>query len=161
MRTFGVAAILAALTMPALSADLTPSAFRALLEHQDATAVVQSLDDKSWNAFLDHIEAGERGWIDLVPLLAPGTDGSSSDSLAIALSRALKANPAGVLSVLATNHYSPTDICAESGGTSVIEMAREIDAALVKVAAVMDPALSEARNACLHALSDARISALI
>ncbi|MFN4210329.1 MAG: hypothetical protein ACK4G5_07165 [Devosia sp.] len=161
MRTFGVAAILAALTMPALSADLTPSAFRALLEHQDATAVVQSLDDKSWNAFLVHIEAGERGWIDLVPLLAPGTDGSSSESLAIALSRALKANPAGVLSVLAANHYSPTDICAESGGTSVIEMAREIDAALVKVAAVMDPALSEARNACLHALSDARISALI
>ena len=161
MRTFGVAAILAALTMPALSADLTPSAFRALLEHQDATAVVQSLDDKSWNAFLNHIEAGERGWIDLVPLLAPGTDGRSSESLAIALSRALKANPAGVLSVLAANHYSPTDICAESGGTSVIEMAREIDAALVKVAAVMDPALSEARNACLHALSDARISALI
>lgn len=162
MRTLGVAAILAALTMPALSADLTPSAFRALLEHQDATAVVQSLDDNSWTAFLDHIEAGERGWIDLVPLLAPGTDGSSSESLAIALSRALKANPAGVLSVLAANHYSPTDICAESGGTaSVIEMAREIDAALVKVAAVMDPALSEARNACLHALSDARISALI
>ncbi|WP_332701873.1 hypothetical protein [Devosia sp.] len=162
MRTLGVAAILAALTMPALSADLTPSAFRALLDGQDATAVVQSLDENTWNAFLAHVEAGHRGWIDLVPLLAPGTAGSTSESLAITLSRALKANPAGVLSVLAANPYGPTDICGEiDSAVSAIEAARFIDEALVKVAAVMDPALSEARDACLYALTDARIAALM
>jgi hypothetical protein len=162
MRTLGVAAILAALTMPTLSADLTPSAFRALLDAQDATAVVQSLDENSWHAFLAHVEAGHRGWIDLVPLLAPGTAGSTAESLVTTLSRALKANPAGVLSVLAANHYSPADICGENDtAVSALEAARFIDEALVKVAAVMDPALSEARDACLFALSDARISALI
>jgi hypothetical protein len=162
MRTLGVAAILAALTMPTVSADLTPSAIRTLLEEQDATAVVQSLDDSSWNAFLAHVEAGDRGWIDLVPLLAPGTDVGTSESLVITLSRALKANPAGVLSVLAANHYSPADICGDNDiEASALDMARFIDEALVKVAAVMDPALSEVRNECLYALTDARISALI
>jgi hypothetical protein len=162
MRTLGVAAILAALTMPALSADLTPSAIRALLEGQDATAVVQSLDESSWNAFLAHVEAGERGWIDLVPLLADGTDAGTSESLIITLSRALKSNPAGVLSVLAADHYSPTDICGDNDiEVSAFEAVAFIDEALVKVAAVMDPDLTEARNACLYSLTDARISALI
>ena len=162
MRTLGVAAILAALTMPTLSADLTPSAIRALLEGQDAAQVVQSLDDSSWNAFLAHVEAGERGWIDLVPLLAPGTDAGTSESLIITLSRALKANPAGVLSVLAANHYSPADICGDNDiEVSAFEAVAFIDEALVKVAAVMDPDLSAVRNECLYALTDARISALI
>ena len=162
MRTLGVAAILAALTMPTLSADLTPSAIRALLEGQDASAVVRSLDESAWNGFLAHVEAGDRGWIDLVPLLAPGTDAGTSESLIISLSRALKSNPAGVLSVLAADHYSPADICGDNDiEVSPLDMARFIDEALVKVAAVLDPELSEARNECLYALTDARISALI
>lgn len=162
MRTLGVAAILAALTMPTLSADLTPSAIRALLDGQDATAAVQSLDESVWNGFLAHVEAGDRGWIDLVPLLAPGTDAGRSESLIITLSRALKANPAGVLNVLAADHYSAADICGDNDiEVSLFEAVAFIDEALVKVAAVMDPDLSEARNECLYALTDARISALI
>ena len=162
MRTLGVAAILAALTMPTLSADLTPSAIRALLEGQDATAVVRSLDESVWKGFLAHVEAGDRGWIDLVPLLAPGTDAGRSESLIITLSRALKANPAGVLSVMAADHYSAADICGDNDiEVSLFEVVAFIDEALVKVAAVMDPDLSEMRNECLFALSDARISALI
>jgi hypothetical protein len=162
MRTLSVAAILAALTMPTMSADLTPSAIRALLVAQDATTVVQSFDDNSWNAFLAHVEAGDRGWIDLVPLLAVGTDAGTSESLIITLSRALKANPAGVLSVLAANHYSAADICGDNDiEVSAFEAVAFIDAALVKVAAVLDPDLTDARNACLYALTDARISALI
>ena len=162
MRTLGVAAILAALTMPTLSADLTPSSIRTLLEKQGAVAVVQSLDDATWTAFLAHVEAGDRGWIDLVPLLAAGTDAGTSESLIITLSRALKSNPAGVLSVLAADHYSPTDICGDNDiAVSALDAVAFIDEALVKVAAVMDPALSQARNACLYALTDARISALI
>ncbi|MGB3338226.1 MAG: hypothetical protein WBA73_13710 [Devosia sp.] len=165
MRTFRVAAVLAALTMttmPTLSADLTPSAIRGLLEQQDAVAVVQSFDDATWTAYLAHVEAGDRGWIDLVPLLADGTDAGTSESLIITLSRALRANPAGVLSILAADHYSPADICGDNDiEVSALEAVRFIDEALVKVAAVMDPALSQARNACLMELGDARISALI
>ena len=162
MRTISVAAILAALSLPTFSADLTPGDFRALLAERDATTVVQSLDEASWNAFLAHVEAGDRGWIDLVPLLASGTDAGTSESLVITLSRALRANPQGVLSVLAKSHYAADDICAENEiEISTLDAVRLIDEALVKVAAVLDPSLSEARNACLYALSDARIAALI
>jgi hypothetical protein len=168
MRSFLVATALAALTIPSFAIDpLTPSAVRSMLQSQNATAVVQSLDtgddaNNPWSAVLDHIEAGERGWIDLVPLLADGTDAGTSESLVITLSRALKANPAGVLSVLAANHYSPADICGDNDiEVSALEAAAFIDEALVKVAAVMDPALSQARNECIYSLTDARISALI
>lgn len=162
MRTMRVAAILAALTMPALSADLTPSAIRALLAGTDATTAVQSLDENSWNAFLAHVEAGDRGWIDLVPLLGPGTDAATAESLVITLSRALKANPAGVLSLLAADQYAARDICGDNDiAVSALDAVAFIDAALLKVAAVMEPGLMEARNQCLYALTDARISALI
>lgn len=78
------------------------------------------------------------------------------------MSQALKSNAAAVLHVLAADHYSPTDICGNNdGAVSALEAAAFIDQALVKVAAVMDPALSDARDACLYALTDARISALI
>lgn len=162
MRTASVAAILAALSLPTISADLTPSAIRALLAESNATAVVQSLDESSWNAFLAHVEAGDRGWIDLVPLLAAGTDAGASESLIVTLSRALRSNPQGVLSVLATGGYAATDICADHEiEISTLDAVGLIDEALVKVAGVLDPALSEARNACIYALSDARIAALI
>ncbi len=162
MRSLRVAAILAALPLPALSADLTPGAVRALLEQQGAAAVVQSLDEPSWTAVLAHVEAGERSWIDLVPLLAPGTDAGTAESLLITLSRALKANARGVLTVLAEDLYSPADVCGDNDvEASALEAARFIDEALVKVAAVLDPDLTEVRNACLSALREARLAALI
>lgn len=162
MRTNSVAAILAALTMPALSADLTPSAFRAMLDGQNAATVLRSLDQGSWNAFLAHVEAGERGWIDLVPMLAGVTDAEMSKGLVATLSRALRSNPQGVLSVLAADQYAVSDICGDNNpGASPLEAVHFIDEALVKVAAVIDPDLSGPRNACLHELGAARISALI
>lgn len=161
MRTISVAAILAALSLPAFSADLTPGDFRALLATRDATGVVHSLDEASWKAFLAHVEAGDRGWIDLVPLLAAGTDAGTSESLTIALSRALRTNPQGVLGVLAAKSYAAGELCAENEiEISTLEAVRLIDDALVKVAAVLDPALIVERNACLHALGQARIAAL-
>ena len=97
-----------------------------------------------------------------MPLVAAGTDAGTSESLIITLSRALKANPVGVLSVLAADHYSPAEICGDNDiEVSPLEAAAFLDAALVKVAAVMDPDLTEARNACLKALADARSAALI
>ena len=65
MRTPCVAAILAALTIPTAAADLTPSALRDMLEHEEANVVVQSLDEEAWNGLLAHIEAGHRGWLDV------------------------------------------------------------------------------------------------
>jgi hypothetical protein len=155
VRILHVAAILAALTVPTLSADLTPASLRALLAEQEASAVMASLDAQSWTNLLAHIEAGERGWIDLVPLLAPGASTSQAKSLALTLSRALQANAPGVLSAMLDDFYTVDTVC----GGSAVDVST-IDAALVKVAAVLDPALFEVRNQCLHELGQARISAL-
>lgn len=162
MRTHCVAAILAALSFPAAADDLTPAAMRSLLEGQDVRTVVPAIDDGTWTAFLGHVEAGHRGWIDVVPNLASGTNDRMSARLVLALSRALTANPAGVLSVMSVVNYNPGDICgAVDADLSVLETVHFIDAALVKVAAVMEPDLVEARNACLFALGAARIRTLI
>lgn len=163
MRTLCcVAAILAATSLPVLPADLTPSALRSLLQQQGATALVQSLDEPTWEAFLGHVEAGDRGWIDMVPLLAPGTDIGTADSLVITLSRALATNPAAVFAIMAAGNYSVGQICSDNDvNVSASDKVRFIDRALVKVAAVLDPTVSETRNACLLALSQARIATLI
>jgi hypothetical protein len=161
MHTLSVAAILAALTLPTLSADLTPSAIRSLLEEEDAGMLLEGLDDSSWAAFLGHVEAGHRGWMDLVPELAPATAGPMAVGLASALSRALTANPAGVLSVMAAANYKAGDICGPvHTDLSTRQNVRFIDAALVKVAAVLEPDLFEPRNACLFALGRARVTVL-
>jgi hypothetical protein len=162
MRTLCVAAILAALSFPATADDLTPSALRAMLEHEEAQVVVQSMNDEAWNGLLAHIEAGHRGWLDVVPLLAPGAYNHQARSLTLALSRGLTANPAGVLSVMAATNYNPGDICgAVDADLSVFESVQFIDTALSRVASVMEPALFETRNTCLFALGEARISTLI
>jgi hypothetical protein len=162
MRTLCVAAILAALSFPAHSADLTPSAMRALLEGQDARTALDSLDEATWTSVLAHVEAGDGEWLDVVPVMAPLTHGRAAASLALALSRAIEPNPAGVIQVMARTSYNPRDICgANDVDLGVFEAVDFIDMALIKVAAVLDPALFEARNACLFSLGKARITTLL
>jgi hypothetical protein len=162
MRTIMGAAILAALTTTTLSADMTPSAWRALLEQRVATTAAQPLDMEAVSSFLAHVEAGDRGWIDLVPLLAAQLDAGVSESLVTTLTEALRTNPQAVLGVMAASHYDAADVCGgRAPDASVLDTVRLIDDALVMVAAVLDPNLTDARNACLYSLTDARIAALI
>lgn len=162
MRTLCVAAILAALTIPISAADLTPAAMRALLEGQNARAAVDSLDEETWSAILAQVEAGDGEWLDLVPDLEPYTHSRAATRLALALSRAIEVNPDGVIQVMSRTSYTPRDICgANDVDLAVFETVAFIDMALVKVAAVLDPALFEARNACLFSLGKARITTLL
>jgi len=162
MRTLCVAAILAALSFPAHSADLTPSAMRALLDGQNARTAIDSLDEATWTSVLAHVEAGDGEWLDVVPIMAPRTSARRAAGLALALSRAIEPNPAGVIEVLARTGYNPRDICgANDVDFSTFEAVAFVDMALVKVAAVLDPALFEARNACLFSLGKARVTTLL
>jgi hypothetical protein len=167
MRQFCAAAILAALSFPGAADEVTPQAIRAMLRQADASAVVQSLDAgdepaNAWTQLMGRIEGGEAAWLDLVPLLKPGTDAGTAESLEIALSRALRANPRGVLALVAGGHYAPAEICT---GNEIevppLEAVVGIDAALKAVAALLDPALREGRNACLGELGKARIAVLV
>lgn len=168
MRRFFAAAILAALSVPCAAQELTPQAIRAMLQENDASAVVRSLDegeqpDNAWAQLMTRIEGGEAAWLDLVPLLKPGTDaGTAEEDLEIVLSRALRANPPGVLALIAGGHYAPAEICTSNEiEVPALEAVAGIDAALKAVAALLDPALREGRNACLAELGKARIAVLV
>ena len=62
---------------------------------------------------------------------------------------------------MAAANYKAGDICGPvHADLSTRQNVRFIDAALVKVAAVLEPDLYELRNACLFALGRARITML-
>lgn len=167
MRQYCAAAILAASSFPCAAQELTPQAIRAMLNEADASAVVQNLDagdspGNAWTQLMGRIEGGEAAWLDLVPLLKPGTDAGTAEDLAIALSRALRANPPGVLALIAGGHYAPVEICTSNEiEIPPLEAVAEIDTALKAVAALLDPALREGRDACVAELGKARIAVLV
>lgn len=164
MRNLTILALLAGLATPVVAADLTPAAIRDMLQTQDATAVVQTLNTgsagSSWTQVLDHVAAGQQEWIDLVPLLAPGTADATAQGLQLTLSQALKTNPTAVLALI-DGRYSAADLCPASDPKAPIsDRVALIDQALASVAAILDPQLFPARNACILALGEARIAAL-
>jgi hypothetical protein len=168
MRRFCLAAILAAVSVAtALAVELTPQAIRAMLDESDARTVVEKLNageppDTAWDRLTDRIETGEAAWLDLVPLLKPGTDAGTAEELEIVLSRALANNAQGVLALLANGLYPPEDICTSNEiEAEPLAVARALDTALVAVAAVLDPPLRETRDACLDELGETRTSVLV
>ncbi|MGV8954923.1 MAG: hypothetical protein ACOH2M_27745 [Cypionkella sp.] len=155
---------LCAAPAPALAdGPLTADALRAMIADRGATTVVQSLDNgddenNPWFGVLDHIEAGEPDWIELVPLLAPGTDAGTAESLVITLSRGLKTNPAAILRIVVDEDlHNIADLCQDNDiEVSDAEVAAFTDNAIAAVTAITDPALAEARSACLAQLSATR-----
>src|ERR1700754_1509415 len=115
MQSLLVASAFACLCLPALGAELTLDSMHDLLRSGDAASVVQSLDDGGdWDVVLGHIERGEAGWVLLIPALAPGTEPGPAEGVPIALSRALRANPQAVLSLINAQYYSAADICLDN-----------------------------------------------
>ncbi|WP_052731641.1 hypothetical protein [Devosia geojensis] len=167
MRQFCTAALLAALSVPCGAQELTPQAVRAMLDGSDAGAVVEKLNagespGTQWDALTDRIETGEAAWLDLVPLLKPGTDAGTAEELRIVLSRALAKNAVGVLALLANGLYPPEDICTSNEIEALpLDVAEAMDAALVAVAAVLDPPLRETRDVCLLELGETRTGVLV
>lgn len=167
MRFFAVTLAFVALTYPALAGDLTPDLIRAMLAKDNPTAVVQAIDNgdtenNPWFGVLDQIETGKQDWIDLVPLLASGTDASTAEGLVITLSRTLKTNAPAVLKLIADGQFTVADICLDNDiDVPIADYIAFLDKIIVTVAAVLDPALRDVRNACLHQIGTARISALV
>jgi hypothetical protein len=167
MRFFAITLAFAALTSPAFAGDLTPDLIRAMLAKDTATAVVQALDtgddeNNPWFGVLDQIETGSQDWIDLVPLLAPGTDAGTAEGLIITLSRTLKTNAPAVLKLIAGGAFTVDDVCIDNDiEVPVTDYVAFLDQIVVTVAAVLDPSLRDVRNACLHQIGAERISTLV
>ena len=166
MRLFAIAALFV-LTIPAFAGALTPDLIRAMLAKDGATAVVQALDTgdeetNPWFGLLDHIEAGDQDWIDLVPLLAPGTDAGTAEAVVITLSRTLKTNAPAILKLIADGHFAVGDICADNDiEVPVGDYLDFLDAIAGTVAAVSEPELSKVRGECLEQISAARAAAVV
>lgn len=167
MRLLATSLALITLTLPAFAGDLTPDLIRTMLAKASPTAVVQSLDTgeaehNPWFGVLDHIETGNQDWIDLVPPLAPGTDAGTAEALVISLSRTLKTNAPAILRLITDGQFTVANICIDNDiEVPISDYVAFLDTIAVTVAAVLDPPLRDVRNACLHQISAARISALV
>lgn len=138
---------------------ITPQEVRAMIERDGARAAVRTLDEGGTVAApsrlsiaMQGISSGEQGWLDIVPLLRQGTDGETGQGLTMSLADALPNNAAGVLRLIAGGEDAPS-ICDGQLSVNTPEAARAArQAAIPSVEAVTDPALQQAKAACLTVL---------
>ena len=128
---------------------------RAMIARHGATRTVQRLSagdsPNHWDSVMRGIASGTQAWLDLAPLLRPGTDAATSEVYVIALSDALVANPAGALRLVAAE--GDDSLCQENGIETEPAHARAFYAAAIEaVDAVRVPALQSVRTACLAQL---------
>lgn len=138
---------------------ITPQEVRTMIERDGARAAVQTLNEGGTEAAPNRlaiamrgVASGEQGWLDIVPLLRSGTDGETGEGLTMSLADALPNNAAGVLRLIAGGEDAPS-ICDGQLSVNTPEAARAArQAAIPAVEAVTDPALQQAKSACLTVL---------
>jgi hypothetical protein len=140
---------------PAAGGALTPAELRTMIQRDGAQATVRTLDQGGTPAApnrlaiaMNGVASGEQAWLDIVPLIRPGTDGETGEGLTMSLSDALSKNAAGVLRLISSGEDAQS-ICGESA-TETVRSDR--DAAIKAVEAVSDAALAQAKTSCLTAL---------
>lgn len=141
-------------------APLTPAGVRDAVRREGATRVVDRLAANNlWFDVVEaKIDAAAPGWIELAPLLAPGTDAATAEGLGLSLAGALPHAPDRVLAVLDLTGASPVLRPATVCSAGFIEVpAAEIAAyrsrTLVAVRRVRNAALARARAACIASLT--------
>lgn len=76
-----------------------------------AKSVIERLvSGEKWTEFetvCDKIETGEKEWLEVARLLAPGSDAASAESLVFSVARALPKSPRQVLSLVAETEKDP------------------------------------------------------
>jgi hypothetical protein len=134
---------------------ITPQEVRTMITRDGATATVRALNEGGSEAapnrlatVMNGIAAGEQAWLDIVPLIRPGTDGETGEGLSMVLQDALSKNATGVLRLIGPAEDAQ-GVCGESA-THTVRADRA--AAITAVEAVADPALAQAKTACLTAL---------
>jgi hypothetical protein len=141
------------------AADVTPASVRAMIEADGAQPTVAALwnanDGAAWDVVAAGVESGEQAWLDIVPLIEPGTENATAHDLAYGLSQALLTHPAGVLAAAGggDGHCVNAEVeFAEDAALIAQSNAAYYPAAIAAVEGVNDPALAEAREMCLTSL---------
>lgn len=156
-----VHALLLSALLASPAAALTPDLVRAQVSASSATKAVQALDTAGkWGAVTDGIASGDPRWIELAPLLAPGSDASTAEGLTIALARALPKAPVAVLTVVGGQSDGPLNVALVCSApfiedTSAHQHSYKVQA-LRAVVGVRSPALLAAAEACKRRLEDIR-----
>jgi hypothetical protein len=143
----------------AAAVGITPQEVRAMVARDGANATVRTLNEGGTEAapnrfamVMRGVSSGEQAWLDIVPLIRPGTDGEAGEGLSIALGDALPRNAAGVLRILKT----PDDVASACEPLAFEEGSAErtahVQAAIAALEAVSDPALQQAKASCLATL---------
>lgn len=130
-----------------------------MIEADGAQPTVAALwnenEGAAWQAVAYGIESGEQAWLDLVPLIEPGTENATAYDLSYGLSQALLTNAAGVLANAdeASGYCSNAEVeFAEDPAEIARSNAAYYPAAIAAVEGVSDPALAADKEMCLASL---------
>lgn len=140
-------------------ASVTPAEVRAMIGRDGARATVATLNQggsvtapNRLTTVMNGIAAGEQAWLDLVPLLRQGTDGETGEGLVMSIAEALPRNAAGVLRLM-NEDLDALSVCSDLElGLSAEESRAYRQTSIAAVEAVTDPALQQAKTACLAEL---------
>lgn len=132
----------------------TADEMRAMIDTQGAEATWAALTgpqgDETGPLFAG-IGSGQADWLALAPDLEPAADGWFAEGLQEALYVALPNNAPGVLALI-PEHADLAFVCRPAGDPPTPDQTTANEAGIAAVEAVTDPALAEARAACLEGL---------
>jgi hypothetical protein len=136
---------------------VTPTEVRALIASQGAQRAVATLygdgQRRRWDTVSHGIATGNAAWLELAPLIAPGTDAGTSLDFGLAMSDALTTNAAGALRAIQRMPATAIGACEDSSIEPTPEQVRAFyAAAIASVEAVSDPALQALKAQCLASL---------
>src|SRR6266480_5170993 len=140
---------------------LTPASVLADINARGAYAVVKDIFEKpEWSELLDHIETGQRQWLEVAVKIQAGTDAGSTEMLTSAVGVALLHDPRQVLLKVAPVLgmegicFSP-DIDDPRWPTQQKAVAN-LDARIASVSRLRGADVASARESCLKYLKEAK-----
>jgi hypothetical protein len=158
-NTLLVAIFLLQLGGPGQAADVSPNSVLQKIESQGASQVVKDLwsDQKQWTFLLESVGQGTHAWLDVATALRPGTDGAASETLDLAMFKALRPSPMEVLKRLSHHAFDTAAVCRPNlAADSTVPQAKEMIVARIgALSKIESPALQSTRDQCVLSLKAA------
>lgn len=141
---------------------ISPDEVRKMIEAQGATRAVQKLSSSQdpdaalpWSTVTAGIARGEPDWLEIAPLIRPGTQAGSDEEFSMALTAALTTNPSGSLRLMALEKGGSDGYCVATDYETPPEQIRAYYiAAIANVERVTEPELQGIKAACLKQLRE-------
>lgn len=162
MQAALVVVVVASAAAAAPSAGPTPDGLSHSVRTEGATRAAQELSDQQFDAILRRAASGDARWLRAIADLRPGTDAARAEGIDKALSDALQANPAEVLTLISSrpNLPRPGSLCEDRAiEPSQAAHQRFVRQATRAVQTVRIPALPALRDQCLALLRPTRVLA--